>query len=430
MEKKLCRKEFAKYVILNVLGMIGLSCYILADTFFVANGLGADGLTALNLAIPVYSLVHGSGLMFGVGGATRYSILRGQKRQKNADEIVTNTVLFAMVTAVIYMMCGIFVSGKITLLLGADDSVFTMTNTYIRVILLFAPAFMLNDVFLCFVRNDGNPGLAMAAMLTGSFSNILLDYIFIFVLKMGIFGAVLATGVAPVISMLVLSFHGKRKERFHLIPTKLSALLCGKCMVLGIPSLITEVASGIVMIVFNLIILRLEGNIGVAAYGVVANISLVVVSIYTGVAQGMQPLVSRAYGDGDTKRIKRFLRYAMVTMLTLSVVIYAYIFANADFIAKIFNSENNLNLQKMVETGLKMYFSSVAFIGFNVILSMYFSATEKPVPAQIISLLRGFILMIPMAFLLSNVTGLTGVWLTVTVTEAMVAVVGALLYSK
>ena len=88
MEKKLCRKEFAKYVILNVLGMIGLSCYILADTFFVANGLGADGLTALNLAIPVYSLVHGSGLMFGVGGATRYSILRGQKRQKNADEMI------------------------------------------------------------------------------------------------------------------------------------------------------------------------------------------------------------------------------------------------------------------------------------------------------------------------------------------------------
>ena len=430
MEKKLCRKEFVKYVTLNVLGMIGVSCYILADTFFVANGLGADGLTALNLAIPVYSLVHGSGLMFGVGGTTRYSILRGQKKQKSADEIVTNTVFFAIALAVVYVLCGIFLSEKITMILGADDSVFQLTNTYIRVILLFAPTFMLNDVFLCLVRNDGNPGLSMAAMLIGSFSNIVLDYIFIFSLQMGIFGAVLATGLAPVISMMVLSLHLKRKERFHLLRMKVSIRLCGKCIVLGIPSLITEVASGIVMIVFNLIILKLEGNMGVAAYGVVANLSLVVVSIYTGVAQGMQPLISRAYGDKDARCIKRFLCYAMVTILVLSVVIYFCIFVYADFIVQIFNSESDQQLQEMAETGLRMYFSAVAFIGFNVILSMYFSATEKSLPAQVISLLRGFILMIPMAVLLSKIAGLTGVWLTVAVTEGLVAGVGILLYGK
>lgn len=143
----------------------------------------------------------------------------------------------------------------------------------------------------------------MFAMLTGSLSNIILDYLFIFSLDMGIFGAVLATGMAPVISMLVLSMHWlKGKNRFHLQKTGMSAEMIFSILPLGFPSLITELASGIVMIAFNRIILRLQGNTGVAAYGVVANLSLVVLSIYTGIAQGMQPLVSRFYGKGDTQK--------------------------------------------------------------------------------------------------------------------------------
>jgi Na+-driven multidrug efflux pump len=207
MKAETLLKEFFRYVILNICGMIGLSCYILADTFFISNGLGANGLTALNLAIPIYSFIHGSGLMFGMGGATKYSIYRGQKECKNADKCFSNTMSIMFIMAVIFMLTGIFFSEKLTILLGADKGVFSMTKTYLQVILLFAPAFMANDTLTCFVRNDGNPKLSMIGMLTGSFSNIILDYIFIFPLNMGIFGAVLATGLAPVISLFILSNH-------------------------------------------------------------------------------------------------------------------------------------------------------------------------------------------------------------------------------
>ena len=180
METKTLLKEFSQYVILNICGMIGLSCYILADTFFVSNGLGANGLTALNLAIPIYSFVHGSGLMFGMGGATKYSIYRGQKEYKNADISFSSAIYIMSALAVIFMLTGILFSGQLTRLLGADKNVYHMTKTYIQVILLFAPAFMANDALICFVRNDGNPKLSMLGMLTGSFSNIILDYIFNF----------------------------------------------------------------------------------------------------------------------------------------------------------------------------------------------------------------------------------------------------------
>ena len=203
-------REFLRYVSLNVLGMLGLSCYILADTFFVARGLGSRGLAALNLAIPVYSFIHGCGLMLGMGGATRYTILRHQGRGEDGDAAFTHTLGLGLALAAALLALGIAASGPIARWLGADGEVFAMSRTYLQVLLLFSPAFLLNDVLLCFVRNDGAPQLSMLAMVAGSLSNVALDYIFIFPLDMGIFGAVLATGLAPVISLLCFppSFSG------------------------------------------------------------------------------------------------------------------------------------------------------------------------------------------------------------------------------
>lgn len=436
MEKKALLKEFIRYVALNVCGMIGLSCYILADTFFVSRGLGANGLAALNLAIPVYSFVHGCGLMLGMGGATKYSICRaqtefGNKKRTDANAVYVHTLCTVAFFAVIFMLTGIFFSGRLAALLGADEKIFDMTQTYLRVILLFAPAFMANDSLLCFVRNDGNPRLAMAAMLTGSLSNIVLDYIFIFPLHMGIFGAVLATGFAPVIGLGVLSGHWITKQnQFRWERVKPSGRLVGMVFSLGLPSLVTEVASGIVMIIFNTIILGLQGNIGVAAYGVVANLSLVVISVYTGISQGIQPIISRLYGYGDRRKAGRILYYAIGSMLIVSGCIYLLFWTAAPQIVAVFNSERNMLMQQIAETGLKIYFTAIPFAGFNIILSTYFTSTEKALPAQAVSLSRGLILIIPLAFLLSAVFQMAGVWLSYPLTEGFVALAGAVLYRR
>lgn len=429
MKDRTLLNEFLQYVALNVCGMIGLSCYILADTFFVSKGLGADGLTALNLAIPIYSFVHGCGLMLGMGGATKYPIYRGQKEYKSANKIFSNTVYAVAAFAAIFMAAGIFFAGRLTSLLGADQCVFHMTKTYLQVILLFAPAFIANDCLLCFVRNDGNPKLSMAAMLIGSLSNIVLDYVFIFPLQMGMFGAVLATGFAPLISLAVLSEHWLAKQnQLHLEKVKPSLGLTGAVISLGIPSLITEVASGIVIIVFNAVILKLQGNIGVAAYGVVANLSLVVTSIYTGIAQGAQPILSRAYGYGDKKSMKQTLKYAIKTMVLISGSIYIIFLVAANLIAGIFNSEQSMQLQQIAVTGLKLYFTAVPFVGFNIIISAYFTSMEQALPAQIVSLSRGIIIILPMALIMSFLFGMTGVWLSYPLTEMIVMAVGIILY--
>ena len=426
-----CLGDFARYTSLNVLGMIALSCYILADTFFVSLGMGADGLAALNLAIPVYSFIHGSGLMIGMGGGTRYSIRKNQGDGASANRAFTSAICLAAGFAAVFFLIGLLLPGQLARLLGADGAVYAMTRTYLQVILLFAPAFLTNNLLLCFVRNYGAPQLSMAAMIGGSLSNVVLDWVFIFLCGMGIFGAVFATGLAPIISMAILSPHFfRRKNNFHPVACRPQGRTLGRILSSGAPSLVTEASSGIVIIAFNALIMGLEGNTGVAAYGVIANLSLVVIAIYTGIAQGIQPILSRSYGAGDRKSLTAILRYAMMTMVCVSVVIYGAVLACAPQIAAVFNSEGNATLQAIAEQGLRLYFIACHFAGCNVVMAMYFTSTERPLPAHAISLLRGFFIILPMAFLLAAVGEMVGIWLAFPVTECLVALLAVGLFLR
>ena len=199
---------------------------------------------------------------------------------------------------------------------------------------------------------------------------------------------------------------------------------------LGLPSLITEVSAGIVMIVFNRILLSLQGNLAVAAYGVVSNLSLVVTAIYTGIAQGTQPLLSRDYGCGNFARVRRFLGYALVSSLLLSAGIYTAILLGAPLITSAFNRQGDAQLQSIAVQGLRLYFSSCFFTGTNVVLSTYFSSIEHSRPSNTISLLRGLVIVVPMAVLLSNTWGVVGLWFTVTATELLVAILGIVCYQR
>ncbi len=422
-------KEYAKYTSLNVLGMLGLSCYILADTFFVAKGLGSNGLAALNLAIPVYSLIHGTGLMLAMGGATRFSILKSQNTGDRKNQVFTQTAVLSACFAMLFVLAGLVGTEAVTTFLGADGAVYEMCQIYLKVLLLFSPAFLADDLLLCFVRNDGNPQLAMAAMLGGSFSNIILDYVFIFQYKMGIFGAVLATGLAPLIGIAIQSVHFIcRKNTFHLVKMKMSVRNSLQLMAGGLPSLVGELSSGIVIAVFNIIMLSLQGNTGVAAYGVIANLSLVVISVFSGIAQGIQPIISRYYGAGEYGRIQSVYRYAVMTAAMLSAFIYTGTFFKAGQIAALFNGEGNAQLQAIAVEGMRLYFTACAAAGFNIVTSIYFTSIDRAKPGNIVSILRGIVLIVPLAFLMSGLFGLTGLWLTFPLTELLTTAVALVLY--
>jgi putative MATE family efflux protein len=425
------QKQFLKYVSFNVISMIGLSCYILADTIFIARGVGNNGLTALNLVLPVYSVVNGIGLMLGMGGANRYSILCGQQEYQKGSGIFTNTVYLAILFGAIFTTIGLFFSEQLARLLGADPVVLQLSSEYLKTILLFSFAFIINNVFVCFVRNDNNPKLSMAAMLIGSFSNIILDYIFIFPLQLGMLGAALATGLAPIISMFVLSLHFiQKRNRFKFTKVAIQLTSVKRILSLGTPSFITEVSSGIVMLIFNFSILNLAGNIGVASYGIIANLSLIMIAIFTGVAQGIQPLVSVNHGSGSYGNIKKIFRNAIMLALVIGVVFYFLLSMAPMPIIEIFNKDNNSELTSLTTIGIQLYFVSLFFAGFNIVSTSVFASLNQTKKAFIISIVRGFLFVIPLVLILSALFGMTGVWLVIPCTELATVLLGIILYHK
>jgi putative MATE family efflux protein len=424
MKTKAIFPEFIKYTSANVLSMIGLSCYILADTYFISRELGANGLASLNLAIPIYSFIYGVGHMIGIGGATKYAILKSQALQREANRVYTNTFMLAIIFSTVFFTTGLFFSDSLARLFGAYCDVFEMTRTYLRIVMLAAPLFLISALMTSFVRNDGAPATAMASVVSASLSNIVFDYILIVRLQLGMFGAGLATVLAAAVGLLVIAaYFLKKKNSFNLIKCAISGKISISTFSIGLPTLVSEISVGIVIVVFNLLILDLQGNIGVAAYGVVANISIVVIAIFNGLAQGMQPLISRCYGIGESKNIKAILRYGLVAITAMSIMFYSFAYFGASTIASIFNSENDPVLQSLAISGIRIFFTGIIFAGFNIIISTYFTSIENPRPAQIFSILRGFALIVPIAILLSSLWGMTGVWLAVPVTELLVCLI-------
>jgi len=411
LHKQGALREFGHYAAMNILGMIGISCYILADTFFVAQGTGSLGLAALNIAIPAYNLMNGIGLMLGVGAATQYMIARAQNDQRQADSVFTH-------------------AAALGLLLGADAQTLGMTTTYLRMLWCFGPFFVMNNVLLAFTRNDGAPTVAMCGMIAGSLFNIVFDYIFIFPCGLGMFGAALATGFSPFVSILVLLTHLRRPSRgFHLVKTPLRVSRVPSLCAPGLSSLIGEIASGVVLLLFNLVLLRLSGNTGVAAYGVVANLALVGIAVFTGLCTGIQPLVSRSSGLGDREQMRRLFRWGICTALGIAAVLCVSVFLGAEPLTAVFNSEHDPQLAAYAESGLRIYFTGFLFAGVNMVTAAFFSASDKTVQGFAISLLRGVIAVPPILFPLAWVLGVDGVWLTFPMVE-LVTAVAALVWAR
>lgn len=421
-------RVFARYVTLNILSMIGLSVYILADTFFVANGVGTNGLVALNLVLPAWSFMSGIGMLIGVGGSTVYALLRGEKRTEDANRIFTVTMVTAVAVGVIVLIIDLCFTKQIALLLGAGGEQLPLALDYLRMAIGFSPLFMVNQTMVCFVRNDDAPNLAMAAMLAGSISNIFLDYLFVYPMGLGMFGAALATGISPVFSLaIILIFHIlRRKNHFHLVRTKPHRHDFKRLFMSGVSSFITEFSSGMIILVFNFTIMSLAGSDGVAAYGIIANVALVCVALLSGIGQGIQPLVSQNYGAGNYSAVKKVLYLACAVAVVFGVLFLLMGNLFPVQISSLFVSGEDAALLDIAAGGMRLYFTAFLFMGINVVLTAFFAAMGDGRPSFVISTCRGFVLVVAFVFLLSSLFGMTGVWLTVPVAELFTSAIAIL----
>ncbi len=410
-------KQFAKYVSQNIFGMLGISCYIILDTFFIAKAAGANGITVLNLVLPIYNLIFAIGSMIGVGAATRFAILRAQK-EESANRYFSNAIFCILIISMLFVFIGIFAPDAVLKIMGADKQIMTLGRDYTRIFLLFAPFFMMNYVFSSFVRNDNDPSLAMIGTMAGSLSNVLLDYIFMFPMGMGLAGAALATAASPVISILICSIHFFKKTNTIRFCVKMPSLrrLLMSCQ-LGISAFVGELSSGVTTTVFNFLILGIAGNLGVAAYGVIANYAIIFICLFNGISQGVQPLVSKYYGKGELCAVKKLLHLAMGLAVLFAVMVVVVVYLFTEPLVALFNSEDSIRLAEYAKVGMRLYAIGFLFAGINIVGTGFLSATERAKGAFVASICRGFVAIVLCSFILANLFGMTGVWIAFAAAE-------------
>ncbi|WP_052447524.1 MATE family efflux transporter [Clostridium polynesiense] len=409
---------FFKYVSTSVLGMITVSLYILFDTIFIGRGIGKEGLTALNISLPIYNIIYGTGMLIGGGGATAMSISRGSGDEKSAVKFFKSSVTLGVIMGAFYSITGTLFLDKIALALGATKDMLPLVKEYLGVILLFSPFFLMVQNLTALVRNDRGYKRAMFSAIAGGLTNLVFDYIFIYPLNMGMRGAAIATVMSAMISVSILSLHFTGENHLKLGVTALDLKVVRRITAIGLAGFIIELSSGIAIFLFNKELLNSIGELGVAAYSIIANCSIMLVAIITGIAQGIQPIVSINHGAMKNKRALSARNLGLASGVITGILFLLLGLWKPEVIASAFTSETGEMIAMTVE-GIKRYFIAFPLMGITIVMGAYFQAIAKNNYSNTISLFRGVIFIGILLKLLPLAFGVNGIWLTVPFSELL-----------
>jgi Na+-driven multidrug efflux pump len=320
-------------------------------------------------------------------------------------------------------LVGYFFSTDLSILLGARDHIIPMTASYIQILLMLSAGFVMYGIFKSFTRNDGAPRAAMIGSIIFNSMNILWDYVFVIRLSLGMRGVALATTLAATIAFVFLAIRWLlKKTNFRLVKSRLIMKDGLTIFKIGGPVFISEFLYGFVIVAFNIALLRLEGNVGVAAFGIVSGISFVVYCILAGLGQGIQPLASHYYGLRNSENLKKILNYALLLSIGITAIVTVIVFLFTDPIASILNAEQDVALAELTYDGIRIYFTAFVFAGITMVCIAFLSVTSAQTAALIISTLQNGALIIPLVFLLPRMFGLFGVWSAYPVAEFLLVV--------
>lgn len=416
---KSVNKVYLKYLIPTLLGMLSNSVYCIVDIYFVSAGSGSQGLAAMNICMPVFTILSCVGLLFGVGGATIMSISQGSGDLKTRDKAFSLSVMMMLAAGVLFSTFGLLFRREFAYLLGSDDLLLPLVLEYLTPVISSALPFVLMYSLSVLLRADNNPKLAMTALMVGNISNIILDYVFVSVFHMGIFGASVATSIAPVLSLIVASFHFiMKKNTVHFKIKSFDIKVIGRIFSVGLGSGIMELSAGAIIFMFNSAILRLGGDIYLAAYAVITNIAYVFKGLLNGFAQAAQPLISTNFGSGIIKRCTRSLRVCIIYSSIFCLICYGVITIFPGFIVSFF-SNGDTSMEAIASKGMIMYFSSLLFTGINTMLMYFFQSIEQGRKSLLLAIGKGFLFVTLGLWILTTVMGVEGVWYAVLFGEVL-----------
>lgn len=422
-------KLYVKYILPSVVGSLAYGVLIFIDTVFIGQGIGVNGIAALNIAIPVFSLTA-FGMLLGIGGATASSIDLGRKDFNKRDAVFTLSVSIGVILSIVFSVFLYIYLDEITMLLGARENIFALSREYIAVISFSIIFYIMPHILNNFIKNDNNPKLPMIFFLIVSVANIVLDYIFIFVFNWGMFGAAFATSIAQGLGTLALLTHFKKPTstlKFRL--ETLNLKLLPRIVSIGLSCFMTEIALGSVLVITNHQIYKYLGNNGVSAYGIIYNVNLLLYLVFSGIALGAQPLISTNFGASQFKRIRETLILGLKSVIILSVLFFIIMVKFAKPIIHLFNRDN-FEVINITAHGFPMFFMALFFLGINLKMNYFFQAIESPKLSNMLTFLRSVVFIIFFLMVIPVVLGAKFIWLSFFFSELLTFFVGLYFYKR
>ncbi len=420
--------EYLKNLITAIFTMSLLSFYTTIDGFFASKFISSDALAAINIVVPITCIIFGVSVMFATGAGAFIGEKLGQKKIKDASEIFSSICILLLIFSIIFSIFGIVFIKKISLIMGATPKLVGYVIPYAAMVFLGTVPMSFKLFFEYVVRNDGNPKIGLWMSFIGLVLNIILDYVFVKIFNLGILGTGLGTFFAISISALIGLVYFLKYSNIKFCRPKFNFKIFIKSCANGSSELLTELSTGIITFLFNMITVKYFGEDGVVAVTVIMYVYYFFSSFHVGIAVGTAPIISYCVGSKNYSKIKETLRYSFITIIITSIVMTCVSYLGASNITSIFVSDNNIF--NIVLYGLKIFSFVFLFIGMNVFLSSYFTALGNGVISVVISSLRSLILVILFILTLPSILGITGIWLTMPLAEACTIIIALILYFK
>ena len=420
--------NFIRFSSATIASLMVFSLYSIVDGLFVARGVGEYAMSAVNLAVPFMNAMFSIALLFAVGTSTIIAIYLGEGKGENANSLFTQNAVLLLVMGVALSVLVIVFLEPFALLLGAEEMTLPYVKDYLLGLAPFAFCFMVSYNMEILVKTDGHPKVALLTVITGCLANCVLDYVAIFLLDWGIFGAAVATGASQLLTVVLYLRHFmSKRSTFHFTRFRFDFSIYRRLLPIGVSDSLTELCNGVMIFLFNHTILRCIGERGLVSYTIIAYANTLIINTTMGISQGAQPLISFHYGRKDESSCRKLLQYGLISAAAVSIGCFVVLWIFAPQLTQAFLGLEDLALNEYTVDAFRRYGLSYLLLGFNVFIGGYLTARERPRGAIAISTGRGLIVQAAALLTLAATLGGDAIWFTPVISEAVVLVLSLLL---
>ena len=424
-------KKLIRFTLPTIIMIIFTSIYGVVDGIFVSNCVGSDSFAAVNLIWPAIVILGTIGFMMGTGGSALVSKTVGEGDKQRADRYFSMIIYLLTIIGFVLTILGVILIEPMAKLLGSDENMLQDCIVYGRTLLLFLIPLCLQNAFQSFLIVAEKPTFGLIISIISGVGNMVLDFLLIYVFKLGVFGAALATGISQLIGVVIpiIYFLTKKNNVLQFTKTKFELKPIIQTFTNGSSEMLTNLSTSLINILFNAQLMKYAGADGVVAYGIIMYAGYIFSGTYIGYAIGSAPLVGYNYGAENKEELKNLFKKSIILIAVTSVVMTVLAEILSRVLASVFVSYDE-NLLNMTTIAIRLFSTSYLVCGFNIFASSFFTALNNGFVSAAISFFRTLVIQVIMIYLLPAIWGINGIWLAVTCAEILALFVSIMFLVK